>query len=430
MTLRFDELSPREFEELCLALLMAEGHQTRHLGAAGRDGGWDGRTIDPDGQIWCVQCKRTRTLSGAEAVRELKKVLDIRDKEPPAVWALMASSDLSKDLETKVRDAGAGRCELRFFGTTEVKDLLAKHPRVRDRFFAGGDPKARIAYLSAARADRDFASVFRRDLQAALRHAVGASWTVRWDDPTGDKGLPEVPERASWGIVLVSPEALADRQLLSLWRTALCQGFESDRRHLIAVSIAPTPPWPSWLADRFQRVDLRSEPDPYRLGLSAIVSKWIGETEEGLLAGLEVEGPGPVASRLPWDLHSVLVEWLESVMERDALRWLLAASLDLDGMEALDTFPSAGLRASAAIVLYRRGDDPFRAALRLVSITGEKLGTEESSDRLATLRTLETRLRDSQAPTAVDRGLLPAWLRKVRTDHERLVDYFQQRHEL
>ncbi len=63
MALRFDELSPREFEELCLALLHAEGYSTRHLGAAGSDGGSDGRATAPDGRLVCVQCKRETGLA-------------------------------------------------------------------------------------------------------------------------------------------------------------------------------------------------------------------------------------------------------------------------------------------------------------------------------------------------------------------------------
>ena len=43
MALRMGELSPREFEELCAALLRAENHETRHLGAGGKEGGWDVR---------------------------------------------------------------------------------------------------------------------------------------------------------------------------------------------------------------------------------------------------------------------------------------------------------------------------------------------------------------------------------------------------
>ncbi|MCG8460603.1 MAG: NACHT domain-containing protein [Holophagales bacterium] len=431
MRLRFDELSPREFEELCLALVRALGHsETEHTGAAGMDRGWDVRSRDPEGRLWCIQCKRVQTIEASKAVRELKKVLDRPEGGSPDVWALMASRDITTTVREALEAEAAGRCELRFFGRSDLEGLLEENPRVRDRFFAGGDPKARIAYLSAARADRDFASVFRRDLQAALRHAVGASWSVQWDDPTGDKGLPEVPERASWGIVLVSPEALADRHLLSLWRTGLCQGVERGARRLLAVSIATAPPWPSWLAERFDRVDLRSEPDPYRLDLSTIVSKWIGETEEGLLAGVELEGPGPTASRLPWDLHSALVEWLALALEKKTRRQLLSMVWGLGLPTALDEHDSAALRASAAIVLTRGGDDPVAGALRLIDGTRRTLDEAESAGRLSDLDALAQRLRESPSPTSVDRGLLPTWLSKVVTDHERLVDYFQQRHEL
>ena len=51
MPFQLDKLSPREFEELCLALLAADGHETRHLGAAGADGGWDIRSVDAEGRV-------------------------------------------------------------------------------------------------------------------------------------------------------------------------------------------------------------------------------------------------------------------------------------------------------------------------------------------------------------------------------------------
>ena len=107
MTLRFDELSPREFEELCLALVRALGHsETEHTGAAGMDRGWDVRSRDPEGRLWCIQCKRVQNLEPSKVVRELRKVLDRHEGDAPDVWALMAS----RDIPTTVRAArGRGR---------------------------------------------------------------------------------------------------------------------------------------------------------------------------------------------------------------------------------------------------------------------------------------------------------------------------------
>ncbi|MEO1365781.1 MAG: restriction endonuclease, partial [Acidobacteriota bacterium] len=168
MSLRFDELSPREFEEVCLALLRAEGHtETRHVGAAGKDFGWDLRTRDPEGRICCVQCKRKPTVGPPEAVRELNKAWKHREQRPFDVWMLMASADLSAITEDKLAEADADR-PFELIGKSDLEGRIQEHPRIRDRFFAGDRAKAQVAYLSACRADRDLASTLRGDLQANL----------------------------------------------------------------------------------------------------------------------------------------------------------------------------------------------------------------------------------------------------------------------
>jgi len=145
MALRFDERSAREFEELCLALLHAEGYSTRHLGAAGSDGGWDGRATAPEGRLVCVQCKRVANLDAGTAVKELLKVLDKPEGETPDIWALMAPRDLGTKFEGKLVDAAGGRCEIQGVGKSDLETRLHAVPRVRDRFFAGDDPKAQTA---------------------------------------------------------------------------------------------------------------------------------------------------------------------------------------------------------------------------------------------------------------------------------------------
>ncbi len=430
MPFQFDKLSPREFEELCLALLAADGHETRHLGAAGADGGWDIRSVDAEGRVWCTQCKHVKRIDHPTAVRELTKVLD-GGGETPAIWALAATLDLRADLEEKLTDAAKGRCEIRCFGKSDLELWIEKYPLVRDGHFAGDAPHARIAYLSACKADRDLAAALRRDLRRLLRRRVGADWDVQWHDPT-QSGLAEVPAAASWGIAVVSPEALADRRLLDFWKNGLCPGRDAspNRRRLLAVSVAPSVPWPDWLEDRFERVDLRSEPGSYRPDLSTIISKWIGETENGPLGGSrddpELEGPVSPTPRLPSESYERLVSWLEPIMKRPLIRRYLAVSLGLEGKKALDDFPSAALQASAAIVLCRQDDDPVRAAQRLISVAREELEDEDSVD-MRTLDDIAADLRVQHEQQVVDRGLLPTWLRKVARDHERLVDHFQTR---
>ena len=55
-TLHFDQLSPRDFERLCLWLVEREGYErAEHLGAAGSE---QGRDIIAwrEGALWAFQC--------------------------------------------------------------------------------------------------------------------------------------------------------------------------------------------------------------------------------------------------------------------------------------------------------------------------------------------------------------------------------------
>ena len=432
MTLPLAELSPREFEELCNALLSAEGFQTRHLGAAGGDRGWDIRAEDADGKLWCVQCKRVQSLDGSKAVRELLKVLDDPTTETPDVWCLMASRDISADVERTLNKGAKGRCTIQCVGKSDLEVRIDAQPAVRDRFFAANAPRSRIVYLSACKADRDVAAALRRDLQWNLRQLVGSDWNVLWHDPT-DSALPEVPGTTAWGVVLVSPDALADASLMRFWHDGLSTGHDTGFRNLLALSIddAVTENLgvPTWLHDRFDGLPLRLEPDPYRIDLSKIISKWIGTTEKPLNV-TDVEGPGDGEPRLPAERHLELVRWLEPWMQRKLTRHYVATTLGLDLANSLDAFETSALQASAAIVLARGDDEPTAGALRLVDGLVGALDEEETAERLQELQGLADALRRDRPQDTVDRGLLPSWLHKVQQDHERLVDYFQQRQEL
>ena len=58
-TLPFDELSPRDFERLCLWLVEREGYErAEHMGAAGSEQGRD-IVAWREGALWAFQCKLT-----------------------------------------------------------------------------------------------------------------------------------------------------------------------------------------------------------------------------------------------------------------------------------------------------------------------------------------------------------------------------------
>lgn len=63
-------LDPKELEDLCAAVLAAEGHHgVRHWGDAGAERGVDVWSVDADGRRWATQCKRTR-VGPEDAARE------------------------------------------------------------------------------------------------------------------------------------------------------------------------------------------------------------------------------------------------------------------------------------------------------------------------------------------------------------------------
>ncbi|HEY6328298.1 MAG TPA: restriction endonuclease, partial [Blastocatellia bacterium] len=86
--LPFAELSPAQFERLCLWLVEHEGfHDAEHLGEAGSEQGRDvvAYCDTPAGrQMWYFQCKRCQRISAATLTREVEKYNDLAAAEPEA----------------------------------------------------------------------------------------------------------------------------------------------------------------------------------------------------------------------------------------------------------------------------------------------------------------------------------------------------------
>lgn len=432
-TLPFERLSPADFERLCFALLAAEGHsRLRHWGAAGSEKGCDLVSVGPDGRRTVTQCKRVSSLGPRDAEGEVRKVLEEPPSPPPEVWALAATCALSRETEERlakvVSEVVGDTFEIRLSGLTELDQLVRRHADLVDWFFGpalGAAVEPPLWWLSVAPADRGWAEAFAADLLACLRRQR-ADAQLELGIPSDKTPWPQVPLNARWGLVLVTPEALADSRLRQIWRGALCQPCRSGGpRRLLALSLEPTP-WPEWMVERFERVDVQGGFEGYRVDLAAIVSKYIGETEKSLPADLT--GPGPRPRRLQTSTRDRLVRWLEPVMSRRQLYRLLAPALGLE-RKALDDFETPALRASAALVLAAGDDDPTEAALRAVEVLRVELD-EETGERLRALDEIAEELVGSRVSVTERDDLLSAWLKQVAADHRRLVDHFQQRHEL
>src|SRR5881628_1624343 len=73
----FDELSPLEFERLCLRLVEREGYlRAEHLGESGNEQGRDIIAYKPAAageQVWYFQCKRYQKIGAARLIAEVDK---------------------------------------------------------------------------------------------------------------------------------------------------------------------------------------------------------------------------------------------------------------------------------------------------------------------------------------------------------------------
>jgi hypothetical protein len=146
---RLGRLDPRRFEELCFALLAAEGYSDLRLwGAAGPESGVDIISRGPDGRCWVTQCKRNTRLSAAVAVPELKKVTD--DPNPldplPEVYLLVATCTISRKTDEALQAvAKTAPFPLEIASTWDETSLVTllrdQHPELRERFIGPVEPE-------------------------------------------------------------------------------------------------------------------------------------------------------------------------------------------------------------------------------------------------------------------------------------------------
>ena len=140
---RLQSMQPSRFEELCVALLEAEGHsEVEHWGAAGREGGVDIRSMDAAGKWWITQCKRTTSFPPSQAVPEFRKVLKRPPSPLPDYYRLAAPCKISRETtEALVKEAGS-RLEIRaaWSATTLVGFLRDQYPGLHQEFIGQAGP--------------------------------------------------------------------------------------------------------------------------------------------------------------------------------------------------------------------------------------------------------------------------------------------------
>jgi formylglycine-generating enzyme required for sulfatase activity len=168
LVLPFDDLSPYDFERLCLTLVKREGYQqVEHLGATGRP--HQGRDIVArrDGDIWAFQCKRMRHFHLTDALSEIESVLSLSEDERPAILVFVTSGDVSARTREEVRTRCAGELmECRFWTKDELEERVSRHPDIVEEFFPS---KATLYYTPFQAPPLPSHFVSRPELSEALK---------------------------------------------------------------------------------------------------------------------------------------------------------------------------------------------------------------------------------------------------------------------
>ena len=94
--LPFGNLSPEDFERLCLWLLPKEGFKdVQHIGAAGSDEGCD-LFATKDGHRWVCQCKRVKQVGPKAVEEEIEKILAWPKNEQPDKILFLVTCNISR----------------------------------------------------------------------------------------------------------------------------------------------------------------------------------------------------------------------------------------------------------------------------------------------------------------------------------------------
>jgi tetratricopeptide (TPR) repeat protein len=141
--LPYGELSPLEFERLCLWLVERKGYlRPEHLGAAGSEQGRDViayRATNSGEQLWYFQCKRYQSISAAPLIKEVEKYNKLVKTDPtkkPFGVVFVTNATLSADAREEVRTfCSTNGYDCEFWARTELDLHVKKHPDVVAEFF-------------------------------------------------------------------------------------------------------------------------------------------------------------------------------------------------------------------------------------------------------------------------------------------------------
>ena len=138
--LPYNQLSPAEFERLCLWVIEREGYEKlQYLGEAGSDQGRDITAVKPTDsgpQIWAFQCKRYERIGATVFQNEVDKCNSAKAAEP--LYGIVFATNAR--VSVRVRDQVSAYCAryglaCEFWAASELDMLVKKHPDIVQEFF-------------------------------------------------------------------------------------------------------------------------------------------------------------------------------------------------------------------------------------------------------------------------------------------------------
>src|SRR5436305_1494939 len=136
--LPFSELSPLEFERMCLWLVERQGYsRPQHLGEAGSEQGRDIVAHKPTAageEVWYFQCKRYQRINAATLKSEVDKYNKLAQHEPakrPTGIIFITNAVVS----AKVRESVGAYCQecnfqYEIWARTELDMHVKKYPEI------------------------------------------------------------------------------------------------------------------------------------------------------------------------------------------------------------------------------------------------------------------------------------------------------------
>ena len=145
--LPFSDLSPLEFERMCVWLVEREEYlQPQHFGQAGGEQGRDivaHKPTDAGKELWYFQCKRHKHISTSSLKKEVDKYAALARTDPTKrptgivfVTSAVVSARIRDNVDAYCRDHGYD-CD--FWARTELDMRVKKYPEIVEEFFEAGD---------------------------------------------------------------------------------------------------------------------------------------------------------------------------------------------------------------------------------------------------------------------------------------------------